>query len=211
MVITVKKRLVAIISATVMLFVLLIVGMAASPAAAEITCPPKQIAIIIKGLSVCVPLSVLPTITITLPRLTDTVTLPRVTKNNIVKIPGKTTTLPRSTVIKTRRVTVPGPETTKFTTVNRVTTVTKGGQTVTKRATITQPAETVTSTTTEIHDDQIVVTKFKAASLSIVIFIIGALIGLLLLWAAYTYGWLQGDGGNRKFLREFRDDLKYKD
>lgn len=186
-------------------------GLANAPQASAEPCPVSQIKVVVvgSGLSVCVPQNALPTVTITLPRVTSTVTLPRVTATRTVQkiVNGKNIT---------STVRVPGPVSTRtvFKTVDesRVTTVTQGTrQTVTESATIAGPTVTATVTETHVHNNDVVITKTKAVGLSLLLLLIGVAIGLALLWGAYTYGWLQGDGGNRRFLRELRDDLKYKD
>lgn len=206
MVINIKKRVLAIASALLALFVF---GWAflSTPAQAANPCGvgEVQVTVLGSGLRVCVSSSSLPTVTVTLPRVTTTVTLPR-----------RTVTLPRATTVRT--VKVPGGTVTKHNvvTVTRDSQVrTVAGQVVTKSATITRPAVTSTVTATQtVHThstEEVVVTKTVAAGLGLLFVLIGAALALLLLWGAYTYGWLQGDAGNRRFLRELRDDIKFKD
>ena len=230
MVINIKKRVLTIALGFLALFVILGLGIGNAPQASAEPCSTGEVKVVVvgSGLSVCVPNGQLPTITVTLPRVTSTVTLPRVTATKTVTkiVNGKNVTqtvfVPineaggatiKTTIIKR----VPGPVTTKTVTVRPDTgerTVTVGsGQTVTKRATITGPTvtSTVTETTHQVKSNEVVITKIKAVGYGILFFIIGAVIAVLLLWAAYTYGWLQGDNGNRRFIKELRDDLKYRD
>lgn len=209
MVITIKKRVLAVASAMLALFVFAVVGISNAPAAKAATCPGGQVSVTVlgSGLTVCVPAVSLPTVTVTLPRVTRTVTLPRVT------LPQATvrTTIREPGSIVTRNV--PGPV--RTVTVNNQSVVTSPRQTVTNRATLTGPTAvttvTATATVTKIGPDRVVITKARAVGISLLLILLGIALGLALLWGAYTYGWLQGDGGNRKFLREVRDELKYRD
>jgi|ERR1044072_1269108 hypothetical protein len=209
MVINIKKRVLAVASAMLALFVFVVFGISNAPTANAASCPGGQISVTIlgSGLTVCVPEASLPTVTVTLPTVTRTLTLPRVT-------------LPRATVTDTIRVpgsvvtrNVPGPV--KTVTVNNRSVVTSPRQTVTNRATLTGPTAvttvTATATVTKVGPDRVVITKARAVGISLLLILLGVALGLALLWGAYTYGWLQGDGGNRKFLREVRDELKYRD
>jgi len=210
MVISIKKRTLAIASAILLtLFVFVTTIFTSAQPAKAVGCPAGQVQVTLlgSGLLVCVPEVRLPTVTVTLPRVTVTATLPR-----------RTVRLPRATVRQTVRV--PGPVRTSVITVNKVNTVngevTAGPrQTVTRSATITRPAATATVTATQtVHTHstkEVVITKTVATGIGLALILLGIALGLLILWGAYTYGWLQGDGGNRKFLREVRDELKFRD
>lgn len=156
----------------------------------------------------------LPTITLTVSDLlTTTVTLPRITVTTTKKLPGRlrtvtetATVVRRSTAMahSTRTVRVPGPVTTQQVTLPR--------QTMTRTATITKPpvTSTVTATVTPPPEvNTVTITKTRAAGISIALVLIGAILALLLIWAAFTYGWIKGDGGNRKFIKDTVDDLRY--
>jgi hypothetical protein len=91
-------------------------------------------------------------------------------------------------------------------------------QTVTQRATIVGPTVTSTATVvktaipeskTKVETETVTITKTKAVGISLLLVLIGALIALALVRAAYTYGWIRGDDGNRKFIKEVTDDLRY--
>jgi hypothetical protein len=57
--------------------------------------------------------------------------------------------------------------------------------------------------------DAVVLTKIKAAGISLLLVLIGVLLAIGLVWAAFTYGWISGDSGNREFIKETIDDLRY--
>lgn len=174
----------------------------------------------------------LPTITITVgqppkPLLPSVTLLPRVTVTNVVTLPRATryVTLPPRTVTNrvnsvktvTQRVGVELPAVTR--TVTRYATLVEQAPvktvTVTERVRTTQ---TVRATETrnileQIHlpGKTITLTKTQTFALSGLLIFGGVLIGILLFWAAFAYGFVKGDDGNREFIREIRDDIKYDD
>lgn len=212
MVIHLSKKVLAIASGILALFVIVVM---ASPAHAE-SC--VDVTLLSTGLKACVPVSQLPTVTtrVTLPRLTVT---DEVTK--IVKVPGPTVRLPGRTVtvpgaaggqsVRTVTVTknVPQPVTTRN--------MTQMGTRQTVRVTDTITASPVTSTVAVEKikavktppKDAVVLTKIKAAGLSLLLVLLGVLLAVGIAWAAFTYGWFSGDNGNRKFIKETLDDLRY--
>ena len=224
-VVRIKKWYLTVASVMLALFVILGLGISNAPAASADPCAAGQVKVVVvgSGLSVCVPSGALPTITVTLPRVTSTVTLPRVTQTSVVTrvVNGKkitaTVSVPGPVRTVTRNGTVTKPVSTRTVTVNRGLVGDTTRQTVTQRATLTK-ASTVTSTVTVtsppktvIDKDDVVVTKVKAATISVLLLIMGGIIALLMLRAAYTYGWIRGDGGNRAFIREVKDELRFRD
>lgn len=216
-VIRLKKAYLAIASGLLALFV--VVGLSSASSAAS-TC--VNVTLLSTGLKACVPLSSLPTVTVAVPRVTTiTVRPPAVTKvaNRTVVVDK---VLPRRTTTVTLRsrstVKVPVRET--VTSVKTVTVPQTGGtnvlvqprQTGPKPATITGPTvtQTVTAVKTAPPKDAVVLTKVKAATISLLLILIGVGLAVLLTWAAFTYGWFKGDDGNREFLREMRDGIKYR-
>ena len=148
---------------------------------------------------VTITVTLLRTRTVTLPRVTDTVTLPRATTTVTQNV-----AVPQSV----RTVTVPGPVST--------TTVTQSGsttrQTATRSATIAGPGVTIPAkTVTESSPPKgtVTLTRTEAVGVSLGLIALGVLLAVLLTWAAFTYGWFKGDSGNREFLKETIDDLRY--
>ena len=194
--------------------------------------PPAQA----QPAAVCVPgvtCVTLPPVTVTVPRLV-TIRVPQ--PNVTVTVPGavKTVTDRVTRVVNgsvTRTVTVPirvtqqiqGPVNTVTKTVVESVQVGQDGRTTSQRATVvggsTQAASTVTVTgtpspttkvVTNTKTERVTLTKIQAVGISLAILIIGALIaGLCVLWA-YRAGWILGDAGNRKFIEDTVDDLRYK-
>lgn len=170
----------------------------------------------------------LPTVTITVgqpprPLLPSVTLLPRVTVTSLVTLPRATryVTLPPSTVTNrvnsvktvTQRVGVQMPAVTR--TVTRYATLVEQApvKTVTEQVRTTQTVR-VTETRGILEQIQlpgktITLTKTQTFALSGLLIFLGAVAGILLFWAAFAYGFVRGDDGNRKFIREIRDDIKY--
>lgn len=170
----------------------------------------------------------LPTVTITVgqpprPLLPSVTLLPRVTVTRLVTLPRATryVTLPPSTVTNrvnsvktvTQRVGVQMPAVTR--TVTRYATLVEQApvKTVTEQVRTTQTVR-VTETRGILEQIQlpgktITLTKTQTFALSGLLIFLGAVAGILLFWAAFAYGFVRGDDGNRKFIREIRDDIKY--
>jgi hypothetical protein len=207
---TISRRAVALASAMLALIVILAIG-SSSPAYAVCNGAVVQVSVLGQVVNACVPASSLPTVTVTLPAVTRTVTLPR--------LPQATTTVTK--IVRPPALTVPGstatlvkPGTTSTVTVTK----TASGQTGPVGATITPSTVTSTVTATktvttpsQTEKETVTVTKVKALGISLLLVLIGALLAIVLLRAAYTYGWIRGDDGNRKFIREVTEDLRYKD
>lgn len=188
----------------------LLVGPITSYAAQNASdCVSVNVVVLGQTVQACVPTSSLPKVTVTVPA-------PRIT------VQGPTVTLPGPVRTVTRNVQVPGPEVTKTQTVSgpRVTgptvtqksTVSSTGQTSTSRVTVTSPssAKTVPGETVvkQTPPSYITITKAQAIGISILTLVFGALLAIALLAFAYRYGWIKGDGGNRKFLSEISDTLR---
>ena len=227
----------------IILAVLFVVGInAAAPAHAAEPC--VKVVVLTTGLTVCVPVSQLPTITVTipratvtLPRVTTTVTLPRVTST--VTLPRQTVTLPRVTT--TRNITLPVQTVTQNRVVNlpavtRTDTIVRNqtggnttitgpavtntlrvsggsGQTTVTRDRIlptTVPSTVTVTKNTQTKGEVITITKNKAVGISLLLVLLGILLALVLVWLAFTYGWITGDGGNRRFIKEVTEELRYK-
>lgn len=128
----------------------------------------------------------LPPVTVTLPRATDVVTLPRVT---VTGVPA-----PVQTVTQLQRVTITKSGTSTLT-----------GQTVTESATINTPPQTVTrKPVTKVVDRKIRVSVPEAVGISIGLVLVGILLGLLGLAVVYRLGYADGEGKANNFLREMR-------
>lgn len=216
-VIRLNKAYLAIASGLLALFVVL--GISTAAQAAD---PCVNVTLLSSGLKACVPVSSLPTVTVAVPRVTTVTVRPPAVTRYINRTVTVDRVLPRGTTTVTLRsrstVKVPVRET--VTAVKTVVVPQTGGtnvlvqprQTDPKAATITGPtvAKTVTVVKTAPPKDAVVLTKVKAATISLLLILIGVGLAVLLVWAAFTYGWFKGDNGNREFLRELRDGIKYR-
>lgn len=200
-----KKRVTAIASVILALFVVLGVSGFAQPAQAS----PQAL---IPLPTITLTVTKLPTAPVIPPPPDVTIVRPTVTVTKVItqRLPRATTTVTlrgRNVPQPVRTVRVPGPVTTVTSVPPR--------QTVTSRATITrQPVtvtatSTVTATKTTPPKDAVVLTRTKTAALSLLLIIIGVLLAVALSWASFTYGWFKGDSGNREFIKDTIDDLRY--
>lgn len=202
MVIEIKKRTLAIASGLLALFVILVIGVSSYPAQA-VTLPQPNITVL---RTVTLP-PVVVTRLITIRPSTVTVKVPLPPRTRTVRLPGQ---------IVTRVVTQP-PKTVRVTVRENGQTVRSTApssrQTVSGRATIGPTPVTSTVQVTKLvtlpPKDAVVLTKIKAAGISLLLVLIGVLLAIALVWAAFTYGWVSGDNGNREFIKETLDDLRY--
>lgn len=216
MVINVRKKVLALASAMLALFVIVVIGLTPTTAYAA-DCVSVNVVVLGQTVAACVPTSALPkvTVTATLPAVTirpPAVTVPGPIRTSTLTLPVRTVTVNggNTTVTKTVTATKTGP----VSTVTTSSDVSAPRQTTPNSATIATP--TVTGTVTGATaspkppiKERVTVTKVQAVGISLLLVLIGAAIGLVLLRAAYTYGWIKGDDGNRKFIRQITDDLRY--
>jgi hypothetical protein len=175
------------------------------------------------------PAVVLPTITLTLPVLPPVTVKPSAIIKTVTKVvkdvtvvtrtlPGTTETVTKRVVLprSTQTVTLPQSvvtqpaQTVKVTRQAATRTVTlppvTNTQTVTATATSTAPG--INTITTVTKEKPVVITRAQAVLSAFGLALLGALIGVLVL-GAYRLGWFRGDAGNREFIEETVDDLKY--
>jgi len=166
----------------------------------------------------------LPPITVTLPPIVKTVTntvRERVTVTKVlpkstvtVKLPGnvKTVTVAQPARTVTKTVTVRQPQATRTVVQTRQlpqATVTLPPVTQTTHITGTpSPAVTTTALVTVEKEKPVIITRTQALLSAVGLAILGALAGILVL-GAYRLGWFRGDSGNRQFIEQTVDDLKY--
>lgn len=170
----------------------------------------------------------LPGVTVTLPPIVKTVTkvvtnvvtvtrvLPRQTTT--VRVPGgrSTVILPARTVTvnavrPAQTITVRGPVVTRTVQSRQVSTSTAILPPVTQTTRITgtpSPAVTTTALVTVEKEKPVIITRTQALLSAFVLALLGALVGILVL-GAYRLGWFRGDAGNREFIEQTVDDLKY--
>lgn len=141
------------------------------------------------------------TITITKPAKTKTV---QVRKVITLTRPAKTVTMPPRTVKVPVGISLPRQ------TVTRYVRMEQDPQTVTQTATVTAMVKTPVQTETVAgRESKIILTKTQFVGYSALVIAAGIIGTLLVCYLLFTLGWLRGDGGNRKFIREIRDELKY--
>jgi hypothetical protein len=116
--------------------------------------------------------------------------------------------MPPRTVVRTR--TIPVGISLPQRTTTRYVTLVRDAETVTETATVTQTVRTPRVTqTVEGPESKIILTRTEFVGYS-ALFVAGGILATILVgYALFALGWLRGDGGNRKFIREIRDELKY--
>lgn len=127
-----------------------------------------------------------------------------------VTVPG-----PRVTVPGPRR-TVPGPTRTIYVTRNSKTITIRpspsAGQTIVERDTVTitpSPHPKPSPAVKVVEKERVITLSIpKAVGFSVGLVLLGILIALLLLWALYTIGYKEGNEGDKKFLRDFLNELR---
>ena len=147
-----------------------------------------------------------PPVTITLPRVTEpAITLPRQTVT--VRLPGATTTatLPGQTIAGP---TVPGQRVTITPTVVPVTITGSNGQPIQTSVTIT-PSPLPGSVTTKpvMKEKEVRVSVPAAIGIGVGVLIIGLILGLLAIYAAYAVGYKDSEDAERTAWQKFRADV----
>lgn len=151
------------------------------------------------------------TVTRVLPRQTTTVTLPGRSTVRTVTLPARTVTETINAVRPAQTVMVKGPVVTKTVVSRQESTKTAILPPVTTTTRITgtpSPAVTTTALVTVEKEKPVIITRTQALLSAVGLAILGALVGILVL-GAYRLGWFRGDAGNREFIEETVDDLKY--
>lgn len=224
-----KHKVVAIIL-SVVVSIMVVCGVAIStnrPAEAAPAAPNIDICAVNPDLCVTILPRVTVTARVTLPKVTEIITLPPVLRTIIqrrtvilppvtrtVQAPGgmRTVTVPglpgatkTATVVVSREVISNGTAPPVTREVRSTTSVGGSGQTTTASATVTPRKEVV-----RIPGTTKTVTKFQAVGLSLLALILLMSLGIFLLWLGFVLGYKSSDKENISFLRSLRDVARRK-
>jgi hypothetical protein len=95
-------------------------------------------------------------------------------------------------------------------TTTRYVTLVRDAETVTETTTVTQTVKTPKVTETVAGKEHTVtLTRTEFVGFSALFIAAGILLALIGGYLLFTFGWIRGDDGNRRFLRDLRDELKY--